>query len=162
MLVLWKKIAFYKGKSDCKAIVIAAWGLRWSLGGISGRKAPKIFHFLMPLRWLNSLQRHWKTILMAPKKLYQLIPSLFFLANIPTPSQVHQQVDKNFTSSYFGIWSTGFRERYLPLKYYICKEIHINKHAKTSVVRCTCKRNKHNFCFNIFFSFKIKLQDFNV
>ena len=30
MSVLWKKIEFYKGKSDCEAIVIAVWGLRKS------------------------------------------------------------------------------------------------------------------------------------
>ena len=27
MLVLWKRIEFYKGKSDCEVIVIAIWGL---------------------------------------------------------------------------------------------------------------------------------------
>ena len=59
--------------------------------------------------------------------LYQFMTNLSFLANIPTPGQVQYQVDKNFTSSYFGRWSTGFRERYLPLKYYIYKEVHANK-----------------------------------
>ena len=27
MLVFWKKIEFYKGQSDCEAIVIVAWDL---------------------------------------------------------------------------------------------------------------------------------------
>ena len=62
-----------------------------------------------------------------PKKPYQFMTNLFYLANIPTPGQVQHQVDKNFTSSYFGSWSTGFRERCLPLKFYICKEVHGNK-----------------------------------
>ena len=39
-----------------------------------------------------------------PKKPYQFMTNLFFLANIPTPGQVQHQVDKNFTSSYFGSW----------------------------------------------------------
>ena len=68
-----------------------------------------------------------------PTKLYQFMTNLFFLANIPTPGQVQHQVEKNFTSSYFGSWSTGFREK-----------------------------KQHNFASTCFFIFKIKLQDFNV
>ena len=53
--------------------------------------------------------------------------NLFSLANIPTYGQVQHQVNKTFISSYFGSWSTGFRERYLPSKHYICKEVHAKK-----------------------------------
>ena len=42
MSVWWKNIEFYKEKSDCKAIAIAAWGLRPSLVGISRGQNPKI------------------------------------------------------------------------------------------------------------------------
>ena len=58
MAILWKKIKFYKGKSNCKVIVIAVWGLGQSLGGVSGGKAPKYLGFMMSLRQLNSLQWH--------------------------------------------------------------------------------------------------------
>ena len=47
MSVLWKKIDFYKGKSDCETIVIAAWGMGQIPGGVSGGKAPIFFGFLM-------------------------------------------------------------------------------------------------------------------
>ena len=40
MYVLWKKVAFYKRNSDCKAIVIATWGWGHIPGGISRGKAP--------------------------------------------------------------------------------------------------------------------------
>ena len=39
MFVLWKKIEFYKGQRDCKAIVMIAWGLGQSPDGVSGGKA---------------------------------------------------------------------------------------------------------------------------
>ena len=74
-----------------------------------------------------------------PKKLYQFMTNLFFLTNIPTPGQVQHQVDKNFTSSYFGSWSTSFRERYLPLKYYICKVVHANKVWKNVCIKVHLK-----------------------
>ena len=45
MSVLWKEIEFYKGKSTCKAVVIAAWGLSKITGGVSGGKAAKVFAF---------------------------------------------------------------------------------------------------------------------
>ena len=51
MFVWEKNIEFYKGKSNCKAIVIADWGLGQSPGGVPGGKTPKLFCFLMPLRW---------------------------------------------------------------------------------------------------------------
>ena len=56
MSVLRKKIEFYKRKSDCEAIVIAAWDLGQSPGGVSGGKAPQSFGFLISLRQLNGLQ----------------------------------------------------------------------------------------------------------
>ena len=58
MSVLWKKIEFYKGKGDCEAIVIAAWDLGQSPGGLLGGKVPNIFGFLLSLWKLNSLQLH--------------------------------------------------------------------------------------------------------
>ena len=58
MSVLWKKIEFNKGQIDCKVIVIAAWGLGQSPGGVSGGKASKNLDFLMSLRYLNGLQWH--------------------------------------------------------------------------------------------------------
>ena len=45
MSVLWKKIEFNKGQIDCKVIVIAAWGLGQSPGGVSGGKASKNLDF---------------------------------------------------------------------------------------------------------------------
>ena len=45
---------FYKGKSDCKVILFAAYGQQ-SPGELSGGKVPNIFEFLMTLRWLNGL-----------------------------------------------------------------------------------------------------------
>ena len=58
MSALRKKIEFYKGKSDCDAIVITAWGMGQSPAGISGGKTPQNFGFLMSLRRLNGLQWH--------------------------------------------------------------------------------------------------------
>ena len=58
MSVLWKKIEFYKVQSDCKAIVITAWGLGQSRNGVSRGKALQIFGFLMSLRQLNGLLWH--------------------------------------------------------------------------------------------------------
>ena len=46
MPVLWKKIDFYKGKSDCETIVIEAWGMGQIPGGVSGGKAPIFLAFL--------------------------------------------------------------------------------------------------------------------
>ena len=47
---LWKKIEFYKGKSDCEAIVIASWGQWQRPGGFSGSKSSKLLRFSLPLR----------------------------------------------------------------------------------------------------------------
>ena len=58
MSILWKKIEFYKGQTDCEAIVIAAWGLDQSPGGFQGAKSKNLFGFLMSLRRLNDLQWH--------------------------------------------------------------------------------------------------------
>ena len=38
MSVLMKKTEFYKRKSNCEAIVIAAWGLEQRPGGVSGEQ----------------------------------------------------------------------------------------------------------------------------
>ena len=57
MSVLWKKIDFYKGNSDCETIVIAAWGMGQIPGGVSGGKAP-IFWLFNVFRRLNGLQWH--------------------------------------------------------------------------------------------------------
>ena len=45
---LWKKIEFYKGKSDCEAIVVVSWGLWQSPGGFSGSKSSKRLRFSLP------------------------------------------------------------------------------------------------------------------
>ena len=45
MSVWWKKIEFYKRKSDSKAIVIADCGLGQSPGGASGGQLPQKFGF---------------------------------------------------------------------------------------------------------------------
>ena len=42
MSLLWKKIELYKGKSNCKLITIAAWGLGQRPGGLSRGKAPNV------------------------------------------------------------------------------------------------------------------------
>ena len=51
-------IEFYKGKRDCKAIVLAAWGLGHSPGGLSEAIASNAFGFLMSFRQSNRLQWH--------------------------------------------------------------------------------------------------------
>ena len=85
MPVLWKKIEFYKGKSNSKLIAIGAWELGQRLCGVSGSN---IF-------WLFNIFNVIKQVIMAlkilyswPKKLYQFITNLFFLANRPTPGQL--------------------------------------------------------------------------
>ena len=45
MSVLWKKIEFNKGQSDCEAIIIAPRGLGQSPGGFSGGQSPPNFFF---------------------------------------------------------------------------------------------------------------------
>ena len=78
------------------------------------------------------------------------------MANILTPGRVQYQVENNFTSSYLRSWSTGVRERYLSLQYYIHTEVQTNKARKNkSVVSCTCMGNKHNFA-SMFFQFQNK------
>lgn len=59
---MWKKSEFYKRKSVCEAIVIAAWGLGQISGGASGGKDQKRFGNLMSLRQLNGLQCHQKKL----------------------------------------------------------------------------------------------------
>ena len=58
-------VFFYKGKSDCKAIMIATWDLGHNLCGVSEGKAQKLFGPLMSSRWLNSLNSIKKTIFLA-------------------------------------------------------------------------------------------------
>ena len=58
MFYFIKELDFYKGKSDCKAIVIGVWSLRQGSGGYLGYKAPKIFGLLTSFWKLNVLQRH--------------------------------------------------------------------------------------------------------
>ena len=53
---LWKKIEFYKQKSNCETIVIAACNLGKIPGEVSGGKSPSCFGLLMSLRRLNSVQ----------------------------------------------------------------------------------------------------------
>ena len=53
MSVLFKEIKFYKGKSYCKEIVIAAWNLGKIPGGVSGGKAPKIFWLFNVFKAIN-------------------------------------------------------------------------------------------------------------
>ena len=65
MSVFWKKIEFDKGKSDCKAIVFATWGLGESSSGLLRGKDPKHFGFSMSLRRLNDLKWHEKNLFMA-------------------------------------------------------------------------------------------------
>ena len=94
-----------------------------------------------------------------PKKLYQFITNLFFLANIPTPGRIYK-VEKNLAPNCLLSWLSGITERYLPLQYYTCKEVHADKARKNkSVGSCTCWRNKLNFASNCLISFKIKQQD---
>ena len=50
-------------------------------------------------------------------------------------------------------WSTGFRERYLLLKYYIHTEVHIHKAWKNKyVVSWSYNMNRHSFPLICFFS----------
>ena len=60
MSILWKKIEFYKGQTDCEAIVIAAWGLDQSPGGLSEGKVQKPF-------WLFNVFKAIKRLTMALK-----------------------------------------------------------------------------------------------
>ena len=92
------------------------------------------------------------------EKLYQFITNLFFLANIPTPGRVYYHVEKNLTPSCLRSSSTGVTERYLPLHYYTCTEIHDEKTRKKSAVSWN-RRNMHNFSSVCFLSFKIKQKD---
>ena len=61
MPALQRKIEFYKGKSNCEAIIIAAWCLGQMPGGVPGGKAPKTVGFLLSLKRLNSLQANIAT-----------------------------------------------------------------------------------------------------
>ena len=62
--ILKKKIEFHKGKSDCKAIVIAAWGLRKSPGGVLGAR-PQIFWLFNVFQAIKQLKMALTTILIA-------------------------------------------------------------------------------------------------
>ena len=66
MSVLWKKIEFYKGKSDCKAIKIPAWDLGQNFCGVSGGKACKTF-------WLFNIHKTIKQLTTAFKKTMFLV-----------------------------------------------------------------------------------------
>ena len=61
----WKMIEFYKGKRDCKAIVLAAWGLGHSPGGLSEAIASNAFGFLMSLGNRTAYNGIKKAIFMA-------------------------------------------------------------------------------------------------
>ena len=157
---LWKKIEFYKGKSNCEAIVVASWGQWQRPGGFSGSKSSKLLRFSLPLRWLNGLQWHLKKLYPWSKELYQFIGNLFFLANIPSPAQVKHHAEKDLTSSCLCSWWTGVTERYLLLQYYPHKKVQPDKAQKNnSAVSCTYRRNKYNFISIRCFSFKIKQKD---
>ena len=57
MFVWWKKIEFYKGKCDCQAITIAAWGLGHNPCRVSRGKTPKIallFNVFNAIKWLTT------------------------------------------------------------------------------------------------------------
>ena len=91
--VLWKKIEFYKGKSGCKGIVIAAWDLGQSPCGISGCK---IFWLFNIFKGIKQHRMKLKTQYSWPKKLYQFITNLFFLANIPTSGRLALGRERTF------------------------------------------------------------------
>ena len=48
MSVFWKRIEFYKGKSDCKVIVFGAWGLGQRSAGLSWGIDLNIFRIIVP------------------------------------------------------------------------------------------------------------------
>ena len=123
-----------RGKSDCKAIIIATGDLGKSLCRVQFFGLFNIFKVIKQLKMTLKKLYSW------PKKLYQFISNTCFLTIIPTLGQLQQQVQKNFTSSYFHSWSTGFRERYLPLilHSWICIPLHADNAWKNmSVVSCS-------------------------
>ena len=120
MSVLWQQIEFYKGKSDCEEIVIAVLELRQCPGEVSQGKL---------YSW--------------PKKLYQFMTNLFFLANVPTPGRVQYHVKKNLKPSCFRRQSTGVAERYQLLQCHIRLEVHYdNANKNKSAVGCAYRQNK--------------------
>ena len=78
MSVLWKKIKFNKGQSNCEAIIIAAWGLGQSPTNVCFLNIFKV------IKWFTMALK----IMKRPKKIYQFINNLFFLTNIPTSGGV--------------------------------------------------------------------------
>ena len=110
----------------------------WAFSG----QNPKNVLALMSLRQLNGLQWHLKNYLW-PKRLYQVITNLFFLANTPTPGQVLHHVEKNLTPSCLRSLSTGITGRYLPLPCYNRTEVHSDKASKNkSAVQCTFSKQQ--------------------
>ena len=99
-----KKIELYKGKTNCKVIVIAAWDLRQSLCGVSRSKARKTFWLFNIFKTIKRLTIVLKKLYSWSKKLYQCINNLFFLTNIPTPARVQYQVESNLTYSCLRSW----------------------------------------------------------
>ena len=56
MFVFWKKIEFYKGQSDCEAIVIVAWDLGQSLDEPFLEEKPYkllVFNIFKAITWLT-------------------------------------------------------------------------------------------------------------
>ena len=77
--VLYNKIEFHQGKSNCKGILIAAWHLRQIPGAVSRGKVP-IFFLLFNI--FKVIKLHTLTLKKKlhswPKKLNQFINNLFF------------------------------------------------------------------------------------
>ena len=129
---------------------------RFGEGGVRA----EFFWLFNVFKVINQLTVVLKQLYSWPKKLNQFITNLIFLANIQMPGQVQYHIEKNLTTSYLCRWLTGLMERYLPLKYYTCMEVHTDKAWESkSAVSCTSRQNKHNFNSICCFSFKIKQQD---
>ena len=69
MSVFWKKIEFYKGKNDRKAIVFATWDLKQSPVRLLRAKRSKQFWFFNIFKAIKPLTMAFKKLYSWPKKL---------------------------------------------------------------------------------------------
>ena len=155
---MWKS-EFYKRKSVCEAIAIAASGLGQISGGASGGKDQKRFGNLMSLRQLNGLQCH-------QKKLYSWHKTLIIMINTkPAFSWLICQCLTKYNSIWrrishtiaFIIGQLTLMKQIYSYNITLSWRYMLTKYGKTkSPLSCNYSQNKHDFASNTFFQFQNK------
>ena len=137
-----------------------------SLCWVSRIKPPKRFWLFNVFKAIKDLALALKKLYSLPKKLYQFITNLLFLANMPTLGQVA----KKFTSKLRRILDpVTFLIGQLALgnDIYLCniriaQRYMLTKHRKTNLPQAALTGGTSIILLQCFFSFKIRQQDFIV